>query len=333
MTDTQDRQGHHRKEGHRKDKYKLLKRLLTVAFFVLIAVMLYFFAKGLDWKEVWHALKAFKPSALLLASAFTLASYMVYSAFDLVGKVYARHDLPARQILPVTFVCYAFNLNLGSWVGGIALRYRLYSRLGLSNGKITQVLSMSLLTNWFGYILLAGPIFLLGLQLPENWSLGSGALRAIGAALVAVSLAYLLACRFSRKRTWQIRRFKISLPSLRLAAIQGALGALNWALMALVVYALLPDKAAFTTVLCVLLISSIAGVITHIPAGLGVLEAVFIAMLQHELSKGSILAALIGYRAIYFLVPLLVASVVYLMLEAAAKKLRKQNNASASAKA
>ena len=62
--------------------------------------------------------------------------------------------------------------------------------------------------------------------------------------------------------------------------------------------------------------------ITHIPAGLGVIEAVFIAMLQHEMSKGSIVAALIGYRAIYFLLPLAVACVVYLVLEKRAKKLR-----------
>lgn len=75
-----------------------------------------------------------------------------------------------------------------------------------------------------------------------------------------------------------------------------------------------------------MLISSIAGVITHIPAGLGVLEAVFIAMLQHQVSKGAVLAALIGYRAIYLLLPLAVAVGVYLVLEKRAKKLRAQQD-------
>ena len=32
--------------------------------------------------------------------------------------------------MTVTFVSYVFNLNLGSLVGGVAFRYRLYSRLG-----------------------------------------------------------------------------------------------------------------------------------------------------------------------------------------------------------
>ncbi|MNG20615.1 Inner membrane protein YbhN [compost metagenome] len=63
------------------------------------------------------------------------------------------------------------------------------------------------------------------------------------------------------------------------------------------------------------MISSIAGVITHIPAGLGVLETVFLTLLQGTYGKGTLLAALIGYRAIYFLLPLLIATLVYLLLE------------------
>jgi hypothetical protein len=71
---------------------------------------------------------------------------------------------------------------------------------------------------------------------------------------------------------------------------------LNWSLMAAVIFTLLPAKLDYPLVLGVLLISAIAGVITHIPAGLGVLEAVFIALLQHEASRGSLLAGLIAYR-------------------------------------
>jgi len=111
-----------------------------------------------------------------------------------------------------------------------------------------------------------------------------------------------------------------------LAVIQMLLGAANWSLMALVVYFMLSQKAEYPLVLGILLISSIAGVITHIPAGLGVIEAVFVALLSGEMSKGSIVAGLIGYRVIYFLIPLLFATLVYILLEARAKKLRKQRD-------
>ncbi|VFS41569.1 Inner membrane protein ybhN [Serratia liquefaciens] len=74
-------------------------------------------------------------------------------------------------------------------------------------------------------------------------------------------------------------------------------------------------------VLGVLLVSSIAGVIIHIPAGIGVLEAVFIAMLSGEdISKGAIIAALLAWRALYYFLPLLLATVAYLLLESRGEK-------------
>ncbi len=71
--------------------------------------------------------------------------------------------------------------------------------------------------------------------------------------------------------------------------------------------------------------SSIAGVIIHIPAGIGVLEAVFIAMLSGEdISKGAIIAALLARRALYYFLPLLLATVAYLLLESRAKSCGKE---------
>ena len=81
-------------------------------------------------------------------------------------------------------------------------------------------------------------------------------------------------------------------------------------------------------VLGVLLVSSIAGVIVHIPAGIGVLEAVFIALLAGEhITKGTIIAALLAYRVLYYFIPLLLALICYLLLESQAKKLRAKNEA------
>src|SRR5690606_10295163 len=115
-------------------------------------------------------------------------------------------------------------------------------------------------------------------------------------------------------------------PSWRLAVIQMLLGAANWSLMALVVYFMLSQKAEYPLVLGILLISSIAGVITHIPAGLGVIAAVFVALLSGEVDKGSTVAGLSGHRVIYFLIPLLFATLAYSRLEARAKKLRKRRD-------
>lgn len=72
--------------------------------------------------------------------------------------------------------------------------------------------------------------------------------------------------------------------------------------MGAIIWLLLGQNINYFFVLGVLLVSSIAGVIVHIPAGIGVLEAVFMALLAGEdTSQGTIIAALLAYlRAVLF---------------------------------
>lgn len=300
----------------RKLWLRWLKRGVTLLFFVLVAVLLFSMARNVDWPEVATTLRGYSPLTLVAGVAITVASYTAFSSYDLLGKRYTGHELPARRVLQLAFVCYAFNLNLGAWVGSLAMRYRLYTRLGLGVGTVTRILSISLIANWLAYMLLAGAIFSFRLlDLPPSWEIGAKGLQFIGFGLLAISFFYLAACRFSKRRVWHVRGHEIILPPLRLALMQALLGAANWSLMAALLTLLLPEGVLYPTILGILLISAVAGVITHIPAGLGVLEAVFLALLQHQVAKSEILAALIGYRAIYFLLPLAVACLVYLVLE------------------
>ena len=69
----------------------------------------------------------------------------------------------------------------------------------------------------------------------------------------------------------------------------------------------------------VLLLAAVAGVATHVPAGLGVIEAVFAACLSGELGSARVLAALLSYRAVYYLVPLTLALLGYAFAEASAR--------------
>lgn len=311
----------------RKTWWTWAGRILTVCLFILVPVLLYSLVKNLDWQEVKEALSSYKTTTLLIGAAIALTSYGLFSSYDLLARHYTKHKIPPLQVIPVAFVCYAFNLNLSAWVGSFALRYRLYTRLGLEVGTITKIVTINIITNWLGYIILAGIIFSLRLlKLPENWDIGTTALQLIGFVLLVIAAFYLAACGLAKRRSWKIFKHEITLPSFRFAILQATLAMINWGLMGLLIYFLLPEGPSYPTVLGILLICSIAGVATHIPAGLGVLEAVFIAMLQHELSKGAILAALFAYRALYFLLPLALACVTYLVLEQQAKKLRNHNN-------
>ena len=93
---------------------------------------------------------------------------------------------------------------------------------------------------------------------------------------------------------------------------------MNWGVIASVIYVLMSRQVAYATVLSVLLVAAVAGVITHVPAGLGVLEAVFATALSGVLGQAEIIAALLAYRAVYYLAPLAVATMLFAALEARA---------------
>jgi uncharacterized membrane protein YbhN (UPF0104 family) len=180
---------------------------------------------------------------------------------------------------------------------------------------------MSMLTNWLGYLLLGGLVFWWApLALPPGWKLGTTGLQILGFALFATVAVYMLLCAFARRRIWVLRGHEVILPSMRMALLQLLMSSANWLLIAGTVFLLLQQKIDFPTVLGVLLIGAIAGVITHVPAGLGVLEVVFVALLSHRLHRSELLAALLTYRVIYYLAPLAVATVIYLIIEARMKK-------------
>jgi uncharacterized membrane protein YbhN (UPF0104 family) len=304
------------------------RRVLTLLFFLLVIGLMVRYTRDIDWREVLASVRNTPTPVLGTAVALAAASHLLYSCFDLIGRRYTGHGLPALTVMAVNFISYAFNLCLGSLVGAVGFRYRLYSRLGLDSGVITRILSMSVLTNWLGYKLLAGFLFLLHpLQLPPSWQfeIGSHGLQWVGLVLILVSVVYISACARLGDHVWNWRGHELYLPPWRMAGLQMTISCLNWCLMAGVIFVLLHEQVAYTDVLTVLLMGAIAGVIAHVPAGLGVFEFVFLAMLSHQVPPAQLLGALLGYRGIYYLAPLMIAALLYLVMEIHAKQRAEAN--------
>lgn len=301
-----------------KSHWPIIRKVAVGCFVTFIVILLGYAATHVDWNEVMAAIWTLSPRNLWIAGLITLASYMVYSTFDLLGKWYTDHGLAWWRAMMVGFISYAFTMSMGAPVGGVGLRLRLYRKQGLQPGVVMRVMALSIATNWIGYLLLAGSIFAAGgVRLPAEWELGNGAFRVIGVLMVTAALAYLILCAFSRTRSWTIRGHEIELPTIGLAAVQVCVAMLNWTLMGAVIYLLMQQKIEFMLVLGTLLVSAIAGAVAHVPAGLGVTESVFIALLASEsMPQSQMLGALLVYRAVYYIIPLFVAGVWYLGVEA-----------------
>jgi uncharacterized membrane protein YbhN (UPF0104 family) len=275
-------------------------------------------ADEIDWAGAWHALRRYEPTLLLQVMALTTASHMLYGCFDLIGRKHTGHPLPRLQTWCIAVTSYAFTLNLGSMIGSVGARLRLYMRAGLHEVTIAQIVAVSVSTNWMGYGLVAGGLFAMGaISPPPQARLSPAALEAVGIGMMLLAGAYVLACALARERAWQVVGRKIRAPSPPLAVLQLAMGATNWATIGAAMYLLLGTKVPYPTTLAVLMAASIIGVLTPIPAGLGLLEAVFLMMLSGTVPQGTLMGALLAYRALYYLVPFAGALLLYAGLESA----------------
>ncbi len=293
-----------------------LKRTASALFLALVVWLIVRHARTVSWHEVGASIAAYPIATLVGALLIAMSSHALYATFDLLSRRYAGHTLPTRRVLATTFISYAFNLNFGALVGGLAFRIRLYTRQGLRGATISRVYGLSMLTNWLGYVALAGAMCLLQpLPIPPEWALGATALRVFGALLLGGVAAYLLLCFYSPRRSLTVRGHTLVLPSGPMSLVQLGLSCLNWMLIGATIHLLLPPPVSYPAALTVLLAAAVAGVLTHVPAGLGVLEAVFIAMLSGAVAQSPLLAALLVYRAVYYLLPLALAALLYFAFE------------------
>lgn len=306
----------------------LLWRALMLLFFVGVATLIVSRARQVDWPRVGESLSSYSSTELLLAFVAAALGYVCTGSYDLIGRRYTGHRLPALRTFSINAVAYAFSLNLGALLGGWGFRVRLYTRFGLPVWVVLRIIILAVVTNWGGFVLLSGLLLLLWPPvLPPEWSVPVAALRGAGLLLLGVVAAYLGACAIGHRRGWalQVRGERMRLPSLNMGIAQLALSAASWMLMAAALALLLPADLPFKRVVESLFVSSIAGAALHVPGNVGVLEGSFAALMAAELDEVDALAGILAFRAVYFLAPFAIAGVGYAALETSARRLRRKN--------
>jgi uncharacterized membrane protein YbhN (UPF0104 family) len=304
-----------------RQAWKWLGRVFIAVIVALAAWLLLRLLRDVDWNEVMLTLAAYPATTLASAAVLVACSYLLYGAYDLLGRHYTHHTLSRRTTAAIAFVAYACNLNLGPIVGAVGLRLRLYMRYGVRAAQVARIVGLSFVTNWSGYLLLGGAVLALRqFELPPSMAIGTGALQVLGVLMMALPLAYVVACARSRRREWHVRGHHFRLPAAHTAALQVACACANWAAIAGVIWALLPAHVAYGTVLATFLSASVVALATHIPGGLGVLEGVFLYALGDRVPASTLLAALLAFRAVYYLLPLAIAGAMFFVLEARARR-------------
>jgi phosphatidylglycerol lysyltransferase len=279
--------------------------LLCAAIYAVADQLQQYTAAGL-----WHAVRAVPPPAFGLAVALTAVNYAILSGYDLLAFVYLRRRLAWWRVSLASFVGYAVSNSLGfAGLTGATARYRFYSRWGLSNDEIGRIVAFYNATFGLGLLLLGGwsllvapPEALVTLKWHE-WA------APLGAIFLALPAGYLMASAIRRKPI-RIFRTEITLPSPALVGAQFALSTVDWALAALILWILIPaPRPPFLETMSAFLTAQFVGLIFQVPGALGVLEGGILLLLgstveAHRVAQPQLIVALVAYRAIYYLLPL-----------------------------
>jgi phosphatidylglycerol lysyltransferase len=292
-----------------------LKRLLGIAIvaaFCFGAVwVLRYELPHYHYRDIRKSLSEIPPTRIFIALALTAVNYLLLTCYDALALRYAQRQLEFRRVALASFLGYVSSYNLGAILGGTPVRYRLYSAWGLSTLEITKIVAMCTLTFWLGFCTLCGLVFTVDpLQIPDSLPFPIETVRPLGVVLLLLVVIYLLAS-FFRTEPLRLWKWELTLPPLRLSLAQIGLACLDLMLAAGVLYVLLPAdlEISYAYFLGVFLLAIVAGLVSHIPGGVGVLEAVTLLLLAPE-HPAEVIGSLLAFRVIYYLFPLGVAAVL-----------------------
>ncbi len=263
---------------------------------------------GIDPRRFEAAFAATGADQIAMAFALAAVSYLALTGYDGLALRHLGVKVPYRLTALASFTSYAISFTLGfPLVTGGAVRFWLYGPAGLSAGKVASLTIVAGVTFWLGMGLVLGIGFIFDAgAIGEINHLASWANRAIGLALFAALLVYLIwVTRMRRRGEAVFMNFKLPGPLLTLG--QTGLGVLDVCAAAGALFVLLPKSHAVGYVAFCALYSFAAmlGIASHAPGGLGVFEATMLKGVGGD--SDQLLASLLLFRAIYYLAPFVLA--------------------------
>jgi glycosyltransferase 2 family protein len=301
-----------------KSALSFVAGVVSLAIVAAAAVTLFKLLHEIDFAAVVAAAERQSPDRLLAAALCVVAGYAMLACYDVFAlHLVGRKAIPCRVAAFASFTSYTIGHNLGGTVFTSGLiRYRIYSAWGLNAVDIARIAFVTSLTYCLGNALVLGYG---AAQAPAAASaidhLPATINRAAGVAALAALAGYVLWLSFGPRvvgrADWQVR-----FPGPRLALIQIGIGSLDLTFVSLAMYVLLPARPVIDVVdlMVIFVTAMLVGVVSYVPGSLGVMEAaVFVGLPQFR--REELLASLLTFRVIYFVIPLCLAAFLLCLRE------------------
>jgi glycosyltransferase 2 family protein len=287
---------------------------ISLSVLAVAAFVMYELLRDADFGKVVAALKAQSVRKIAMSGAFVVAGYVTLTFYDVFAlRTIGRNKIPYAIAALASFTSSTIGHSLGAAVltGGL-IRLRIYSAWGLTVIDVAKIAFVTGMTFWLGNAFLLGGATTFAPeaasavdQLPAwiNRLIGLGGLSAVGCYLLWLA---------PRPRAVGRSDWRIVLPSMRFTLVQIGIGVLDLTFVTMAMYALLPQAPAvdFVTVLVTFLTATLLGTVSHAPGGLGVIEATVLVGLA-QFQQEDLLAALLTFRALYFVLPLILATLSF----------------------
>jgi glycosyltransferase 2 family protein len=287
--------------------------LLSLAIITIAGIVLYRMLREINFEDVIDAVEAVEKHDVVKAAIFVAAGYFTLTFYDLFAlRTIGRPDIPYRIAALAGFTSYAVGHNVGAsaFTGG-AVRYRIYSRHGLSAIDVAKVCFIAGLTFWLGNATVLG----LGVAYTPQAASAIDQLPAWFNRILAFGVIGMLATyvvwvwrtpRMVGRHNWVV-----TLPNGPLTLLQIAVGIVDLACCAAAMYMLVPDEPyiGFVTVAVIFVASTLLGFASHSPGGLGVFDAAMLVALW-QFDTEDLLAGLLLFRLLYYLVPFAISLAV-----------------------
>lgn len=271
---------------------------------------LYDLLKDVDLGKVAASFAAMPPHRIAIAALCVGCAYFTITFYDYFAlHTIGRGDVPYRTAALGAFTGFIIGHNVGATVFTAgAIRFRIYSRHGLTLVDIARIAFITGLTFWLGNAFVLGCGMLIH---PEAASaidqLPPFANRLLALAGLLVIAGYLI--WLSRApRSFGGDGWRVNLPNARLTLVQIAIGAFDLGFAGLAMWMLMPDSPGidYASLLVVFVIATLLGFLSHAPGAIGVFDAAMLIALP-QFGKEELLASLLMFRLIYFVIPFALA--------------------------
>lgn len=308
---------------------------MMLAIFVGAVCACWSMVSSINLAQLHAALVAVSPQWIIGAVLAAVGSYIMLLGYEWSATRYAGVRVPSRALVMAGTCASAVGNAIGlSMLSGGAVRYRLYFPHGIEPADVARMSAFVSLALGCALPPLAAVAALihvnaaaLALHLSQEWVIGIAVAVLVGYLL----LVLLLATRRSTHqptpftRQFHLWHWRFRLPNMVLSGLQLLITLLDVICASAVLYLLIPGDIPFTTFMMVYLLALATGVLSHIPGGFGVFEMIILSAFKGQVGEAPLLAAILLYRGIYVLLPLVLACLALLGCELV--RVRQRRNA------